>query len=62
MSKGPLESGRARLLDGRCLSPKNPEPMVTTTFCVYPKDHEGNHSWEDTAEKRRERMKQEGWT
>lgn len=49
------------ILDGRCATPQNPKPGVTTYFCVYPKNHEGNHSWEDSSEKRRNRMKAEGW-
>jgi len=50
-----------KLLEGRCAKPKNPKSGVTTYFCVYPQNHIGNHSWEDTAEKRQERMKAEGW-
>lgn len=50
------------LLAGRCLQPKNPKPNVTTYFCVYPKGHDGSHSWQETAEARAERMKREGWS
>jgi len=57
-----MSEGKSKLLEGRCLAPQNPEPMVTTSFCVYPKGHDGNCSWQDTAEHRAKRMKQEGWT
>lgn len=52
----------ASLTAGRCMALLNPKPMVTTSFCIYPQGHAGTHSWQDTAEDRRERMKQEGWT
>lgn len=50
------------LTEGRCMAPQNPTPSVTTFFCVYPEGHDGNCSWQDTPEVRRERMKREGWT
>jgi hypothetical protein len=50
------------ILDGRCAAPKDPKPGVTTYFCVYPAGHDGPHSWQQTADERRERMKREGWT
>jgi DNA mismatch repair protein MutH len=50
------------MAEGRCMAPKDPRPMVTTFMCVYPKGHDGNHSWQDAADHRRERMKREGWT
>jgi hypothetical protein len=49
-------------MNGLCAAPKDPRPWVPTYFCVYPKGHDGNHSWEDAPEKRRERMKAEGWS
>lgn len=48
------------LMDGRCAAPKNPKPGVTTYFCVYPKGHDGAHSWQETAEERKARMKRDG--
>ena len=48
------------LLESKCAEPKNKRPGVTTSFCVYDKGHEGNHSWEDTAEKRAERLSPKG--
>jgi hypothetical protein len=56
-----MSGERGSLLGGRCVAPKDPRPMVTTYFCVYPKGHEGNHSWQDTADARAKRMKREGW-
>lgn len=44
------------------MTPQNPTPGVTTSFCVYPEGHDGNHSYQDSADWRRERMKREGWS
>jgi hypothetical protein len=43
-------------IDGKCLAPKDKRPGITTSFCVYDEAHDGNHSWEDTPEKRKERL------
>jgi hypothetical protein len=43
-------------IDGKCLAPKDKRPGITTSFCVYDEAHGGNHSWEDTPEKRKERL------
>lgn len=48
-------SGRG-LLEGKCAQPQDTRPMITTCFCVYEEGHGGNHSWEDTAAKRAERL------
>lgn len=43
--------------DDKCLEPKDKRPGITTSLCVYPKGHDWeNHSWEDTPEKRYERL------
>lgn len=43
-------------LDSKCAEPKDKRPGITTYFCVYATGHDGNHSWEDTSEKRKERL------
>lgn len=42
--------------DGLCMKPQDPRPMITTSFCVYPKEHAGEHSWADVAAVRSERL------
>ena len=43
-------------LAGKCAEAQDKRPGITTSFCVYAKGHDGNHSWEDTAAKRAERL------
>lgn len=49
----------SELLKGKCAAPKNPKPGVTTYFCVYAAGHEGQHSWQDASDTRREKLKAE---
>jgi hypothetical protein len=44
------------VLAGRCAEPQDKRPGITTSFCVYEAGHGHNHSWQDTPERRRERL------
>lgn len=44
------------LLDGKCATPKDNRPGITTYFCVYEKGHDGNHSWDDKPDVRADKL------